>query len=77
MKYCPVCRTVRNVRVSIQDKQVNDILENIVFDVHSIEESIQQKKLTKPKNIKEILIKSYHCESCDSFIYSEEINDQT
>ena len=49
-KYCPKCKTIKNLRTSVTIKRT--------------------KKGGKVKNI---LITSYHCEECNSFIKSDEI----
>lgn len=48
MEYCPMCRVVRNMRISAFKKEEFDL-----------------------KGKKKVLIKTYHCLSCASFVRSE------
>jgi len=45
VEYCPKCKTLKNMRISVSKK--------------------------KKKKIR-VLIRSYHCETCNSFVKSEE-----
>jgi len=77
MEFCTRCRTTRNMRVSIsRRKLVNPKVK--VADITDVEivvrVSVSQRELADPKgNIDEIITKSYHCESCGSFVRSEDI----
>jgi hypothetical protein len=77
MEFCTRCRTTRNMRVSVSRRKLVESKVKVadITDVEIVVRvSVSRRELADSKeNIEEIITKSYHCESCGSFVRSEDI----